>query len=179
MRKLIAVGALALAASLATPEDGEAQRLQRRGYIGAGGGLGIPSGQFGTDASVGWLGHLFGGYTTRGGLWGVRLDGTVGKNSLGPGSSFWLGGGTVNAVLTPGHRPANFHPYFMAGAGPYYVNSTDGSGEVAVGLNGGAGVQLHLGHQTDIFLEGRFLTIRADRAVNLVPITVGFRWGGI
>jgi opacity protein-like surface antigen len=82
-------------------------------------------------------------------------------------------------VITPGHRPAGFHPYFLAGVGGYHVTSTGGSGETRLALNGGAGVQFHLGHQSDLFVEGRYLTIRTGQAVNLIPVTFGFRWGGI
>ncbi len=159
----------------------EAQRapLRARGYLGVGGGLGVPSGQFGNDANLGWIGHAFAGYTSRGGLWGGRIDASLGRNPLGTPGGFWIGGATANLVVTPGKRPASFHPYFLAGFGAFHVNATGGSGETRAALNGGAGLQLHLGHQSDLFIEGRFLTIRATRAVNMIPITLGFRWGGI
>lgn len=153
--------------------------VQSRGYFGVGGGLGVPSGTFDTNANLGWIGQGFAGYTTRSGLWGGRIDASFGRNPLGGPGSFWLGGATANAVVTPGHRPAKFHPYFLAGLGAYHVNSTGGSGETRLALNGGAGLQLHLGHQSDLYVEGRLLSIRTERAVNLIPITLGFRWGGI
>lgn len=87
----------------------------------------------------------------------------------------------MNAVFTPGHRPAGFHPYLLGGAGGDHVDATGAgsSGETAVALNGGAGVQFHLLPLSDFYLEGRFLTIRTSHAVNLFPIPLGFRWGGI
>lgn len=147
--------------------------------MGFGGGLGVPSGSFGADANLGWMGQAYAGYTTRKGLFGVRADATFGRNPFSLGG-FWTAGGTVNAVFTPGHRPASFHPYLLGGAGAYYVNATAGTGgETALALNGGAGVQFHLGHRSDFYIEGRYLSIRTERATNLFPITLGFRWGGI
>jgi outer membrane protein with beta-barrel domain len=174
-------GLVSLVAVLAFTSTLEAQHreLERRGYLGVGGGLGVPSGQFGADANLGWLGQAYAGYTTRGGIFGARLDATFGRNPFGSLGGFWTAGGTVNAVFTPGHRPAGFHPYLLGGAGAYYVDASGGTGETAVALNGGAGVQFHLGHRSDFYVEGRFLTIRTERAVNLFPITLGFRWGGI
>jgi hypothetical protein len=90
-----------------------------------------------------------------------------------------MAGATANVVVTPGHRPAGFHPYLIGGGGVYHVNSSGGGGETKLALQGGAGVQIHLGRGTDIYTEARFLTIRTPTAVNLFPITLGFRWGGI
>lgn len=181
MRRL--TGLVGLAALLAFTSTLQAQHreLERRGYLGFGGGLGVPSGQFGADANLGWMGQAYAGYTTRKGLLGARLDATFGRNPFGTIGGFWTAGGTVNAVFTPGHRPANFHPYLIAGAGAYFVDASGAgsSGETAVAFNGGAGVQFHLGHRSDFYMEGRFLTIRTERAVNMFPVTLGFRWGGI
>lgn len=179
MRGRVGVGSLALLLFLTgTAEAQHRHDMEARGYLGVGGGLAVPSGDFGAAANLGWVGHGFIGYTTRHGILGGRLDASFGRNPLGLGS-LWMGGATANAVLTPGHRPASFHPYLLAGAGAYHVNSTGGSGETALALNGGAGVQFHLGHRNDLYVEGRFLSIRTNNAVNLVPITFGFRWGGI
>lgn len=179
MRRL--TGLVSLAALLAFTSTAEAQHheLQRRGYVGFGGGLGVPSGQFGVAANLGWMGQAFAGFTSRRGLFGARVDASFGRNPFGGLGGLWTAGATVNAVLTPGHRPANFHPYLLGGAGAYYVDASGGSGETALALNGGAGVQFHLGHRSDFYVEGRFLSIRTDQAVNMIPITLGFRWGGI
>jgi hypothetical protein len=139
----------------------------------------VPSGQFGADANLGWTGQAFFGYTTRRGLFGARLDASFGRNPFGNIGGFWSAGAMVNAVITPGHRPANLHPYLLGGAGGYHVKASGGSGEAAIAFNAGAGVQFHLGHRSDFYVEGRFLTIRTSQAVNLFPVTMGFRWGGI
>jgi hypothetical protein len=180
MKRLMALACVAVLGSTAGSLEAQHRHpLQSRGYFGVGGGLGVPSGRFDTNANLGWIGQAFAGYTTRRGLWGGRIDASFGRNPLGGPGSFWLGGATANAVVTPGHRPARFHPYFLAGVGVYHVTSTGGSGETRLALNGGTGVQLHLGHRSDLFVEGRYLTIRTGQAVNLIPVTFGFRWGGI
>ena len=46
---------------------------QGRRYFGVGGGLSIPTGDYGNATKLGWVGQLMGGFTTSGGL----LRGTV------------------------------------------------------------------------------------------------------
>lgn len=109
---------------------------------------------------------------------GGRLDVSYGQNKFEGGSYKHLGA-TANVVLTPGHRPANFHPYLLAGGGIYHVRVTGGTNRTKPALNGGLGIQLHLGHRTDLYLEGRFISILSDPSTNFIPVTVGFRWGRI
>jgi hypothetical protein len=56
-------GLVSLVALLAFTSALEAQHreLERRGYLGVGGGLGVPSGQFGADANLGWMGQAYAG----------------------------------------------------------------------------------------------------------------------
>ncbi len=179
-RFVLAAACLGLAvASAGDIEAQSSQQLRARGYIGVGGGLAVPVGDLSDAAKTGWMGQLVGGYTSRGGLLGARIDATYGQNSLKTTGNVKLVGATGNVVVTPGHRPANIHPYFLAGAGLYRVSSTGGTAVTKVALNGGGGVQFHMGHRSDLFVEARFLTIRTDGPTNLIPIIVGFRWGGI
>ena len=82
-RLLTAVLSLGFLLSLTVVAEGQHRHSpQRRGYIGVGGGLGVPSGQFGTNAQLGWMSQGFAGYTTRGGLLGGRIDASFGNNPL-------------------------------------------------------------------------------------------------
>ncbi|MGQ0702294.1 MAG: outer membrane beta-barrel protein [Gemmatimonadales bacterium] len=183
MRSIVAAGAivaLTLGAAAQAMAQPTSQDVERRGYVGVGGGVTFGTGDFGDATKIGWMVHGFGGYTTRGGMWGGRLDASYGQNALeGDGGNVKTFGATANLVLTPGRRPADFHPYFFAGAGGYRAKQTDLGGEWAFALQGGAGLQLHLGRRTDIFLEGRWLHLFTDNAANIIPVTAGFRWGGI
>jgi opacity protein-like surface antigen len=180
-RSFVALG-LVLAPS-AMPLTAQRTDIKTRGYVGIGGGLAIPVGDYGDLAKTGWLANLIGGFTTKGGIFGGRADVMWAQNSITntDGHERFLG---LNAdlVLTPGHRPANFHPYFLAGVGVFNARESaagiSGS-ETKFAINVGAGVQIHTGHRTDVFLEGRFLSIRANNALNLIPLTLGLRWGGI
>ncbi len=171
---------------LATASTLEAQKkdISTRGYFGVGGGLAVPVGTYADVAKTGWLANAIGGFTTRGGIWGARADIMWAQNSLKDAAGHErLLGANVDAVITPGHRPANAHPYFLAGLGVYNAKDTSpgliGS-TTRLAINAGAGLQVHTGHRTDVFIEGRFLSIRTSaHAVNLIPITFGIRWGGI
>lgn len=182
----VALGFVALCvmvAATAAPVTAQKKDIKTRGYIGIGGGLAIPVGEYGDLAKTGWLANLIGGFTTKGGIFGGRADAMWAQNSItnADGHERLLG---LNAdlVLTPGHRPANFHPYFLAGVGVFNARESaagiSGS-ETKLAINVGAGVQIHTGHRTDVFLEGRWLSIRANNPVNLIPLTLGLRWGGI
>ena len=155
---------------------------QARRYIGVGGGMAVPTGDYGDATKLGWIAHLIAGFTTSGGLVGGRLDASWIQNKIEATSrSVRLIGATGNLVLTPGRRPADFHPYFLAGLGLYNSKQTDGVGssETSFAWNAGAGVQFHLGGRTDLYVEGRLLNIRTDNPISVIPVSIGFRWGGI
>lgn len=176
---LVGIGSSAAAQTKAMKKD-----ISARGYFGVGGGLAVPVGDFGDEAKTGWLANAIGGFTTRSGTWGARADIMWAQHSLkNEVGHERLLGANVDGVLTPGHRPANAHPYFVAGIGLY--NGKDSSpgvtgSDTKLALNAGVGLQIHTGHRTDVFVEGRFITIRTSGSpLNLVPITFGIRWGGI
>jgi hypothetical protein len=94
-----------------------------------------------------------------------------------------LAGLNADLVITPGHRPSDWHPYLLGGVGVYNAKESASGvtgSETKFAANGGAGIQIHTGHRTDVFLEGRFVTIRSSGgSLNFLPVTLGFRWGGI
>jgi opacity protein-like surface antigen len=183
----IAVGLMGPALMLALmAAPAAAQRANHHhAYIGIGGGLALPTGDYADAFKTGWNLDALAGFTTRGGIWGGRVDLMWAQNNLklGLNGHERLLGLNGDIVLTPGHRPANWHPYLLAGIGVYNGKETatgvSGS-ETKFAFNGGAGVQIHTGHRSDVFLEGRFVSVRiSGNALNFVPITVGFRWGGV
>ena len=174
---------LVLVAS-ATPLAAQKADIKARGYFGLGGGLSIPVGDYADVTKTGWVGDVFGGFTTKGGLVGGRLDAMWAQNSNKSGDGHTrLLGANADVVITPGRRPMKVHPYFLAGLGVYNGKSTQtgaSGSSTKFAINGGAGVQVHTGHRMDVFLEGRFVTIRTSgTATNFVPIFLGLRWGGI
>jgi opacity protein-like surface antigen len=175
---LVAFGIGLVAAPLAAQTD-----VKTRGYFGVGGGLSIPVGDFGDVAKTGWVGSAFGGFTTKGGIFGGRADLMWAQNGLdGVDGHQRMLGANVDVVLTPGHRPANVHPYFLAGVGVYNgkTSVSVGSGDATkLALNAGVGVQIHTGHRMDVFFEGRIVSFRASDALNFLPLVIGLRWGGI
>ena len=174
-----------LTTTMAAPAAGQKQDIRTRGYFGIGGGGAVPVGNYADGAKTGFVTNLIAGFTTRGGILGARADFTwaQNRNKILDGNIRQLG---LNAdvVLTPGHRPNKFHPYFLAGAGIYNVHSSAAgvasTSETKPAFNVGTGVQVHLGHRTDLFVEGRYMTIlTSGNNLGLIPISLGFRWGGI
>ena len=168
----------------AAPLSAQKADIKARGYVGIGGGLAVPVGDYADLAKTGWVGDVFGGFTTKGGIFGGRLDAMWAQNGfdLLDGHERLLG---LNAdvVLTPGHRPANVHPYFLAGIGFFNGKSTASGvtgSDTKFAFNTGVGVQVHTGHRTDVFFEGRFISVRTEgSALNFLPLVIGLRWGGI
>lgn len=175
----LAAVALLLVAGVATPAAAQA-----RGYVGFGGGVSIPVGDFADAAKLGWLGQVVAGVTGPSGMLGGRIDGTYSQNSLkGTGSGhFSLFGANADIVLTPGKRPAKVHPYFLAGVGFYNSKLSVGTGNSSTKFawNGGAGLQIHTGNRMDVYTEARFISVQTSGAsTNFIPITIGLRFGGI
>ena len=178
MRKItgLAVTALLLGAVGAKPATAQA-----RGYIGFGGGLAVPTGDFNNCCKTGLLGQVIAGITGPSGVLGGRIDGMYARNNVkspGSGHATHLG---VNAdlVWTPGKRPAKMHPYLLGGVG--FFNSEFGNfDETKFAWNAGAGLQVHLGGRMDFFGEARYLSIQTtDGSTNMIPIVIGLRWGGV
>jgi hypothetical protein len=48
--------------------------------------------------------------------------------------------------------------------------------ETSFGVNGGVGVAMSMRNGTSLFLETKYQWIDGDRAVEYVPVTIGFRW---
>ena len=178
---LTVFGLLVTAAASSLAAQGTTMRAR---YFGIGGGASIPLGDYGDATKTGWVADVFGGFTTKGGLLGGRLDVMWAQNGNSDDDGHTrLLGANADLVITPGHRPANLHPYFLAGLGVYNGKDTHtgvSGSSTKLALNGGAGLQVHTGHRMDVFFEARFVTVRTSgHALNFLPLVVGLRWGGV
>jgi opacity protein-like surface antigen len=155
---------------------------QARGYVGLGGGVNIPVGDFKNFNKTGWLGELIAGVTGKSGVLGGRIDGMYLHNTFkGGGGATKLFGANADVVWTPGKRPAKMHPYLLGGIGFFNVKNDDvANSETKFAWNAGAGLQVHTGNRMDFFVEGRFLTISTTgNSIHMIPLAIGLRWGGV
>ena len=169
-----------VAASIAA---GGAQ-AQARGYIGFGGGVSIPSGDFADEVGTGWLGQVVAGITGPTGKIGGRINGTYTNHTfdtvLSDDPSFRFIGVMGDVVFTPGQPDAKLRPYLLGGLG-FQNGKADLAGaesETNFAFNLGGGVNIAMG-RIKLFIEGRWLSVRSDPAsANMIPITAGLKFGG-
>ena len=177
MKRLTAamVGAVALLV-IGAPS---AATAQARGYIMLGPGIAIPVGDYKDDgAKTGWLGQVAGGVSS--GMIGGRISGSFIRNGIeGTDEHVRLLGAMADLVVSP-KTSGKAGPYLLGGIGLQNgKNSLPGSeGETKFSWNAGAGVVVQTG-SFGIFVEGRFLSVRTEgSSTNVIPITVGLRFGG-
>ena len=182
MRRLVA-GLLVtgLMSAAAVPASAQA-----RGYVGLGGGLSIPTGDFGDSFKMGWLGQLIAGITAPSGRFGGRIDGMYARHSLDDvdeGSTTMLGA-NGDLVFSPGSADARVRPYLLGGVGFYNVKGEVGDvefdGVTDFAYNFGAGIRFGGGGgRMSFFVEGRYISIQTEgSSTGFIPISVGIRWGG-
>ncbi len=171
---LVATGMLT--AALAAPAAAQA-----RGYVGFGGGLSLPMGNFGDTYKTGWLGQVIAGITGANGMLGGRIDGMYVKHSVdaGTGPSVKLLGANADVVLSPGSAAAKLRPYLLGGLGFFNVKSGTGSGDTKFAFNLGGGLTVKAGSRMAVFLEGRYISVQTEgSSTGFIPISIGLRWGG-
>ena len=161
---------------------------QARGYVGLGAGAAVPIGDFADSDKLGWLGQLIAGITGPSGRLGGRIDGGYSRHSFKGTVSGHDGlfGANADVVLNFGTTASKARPYVLAGVGFYNVKSTGSTGSVSYStsetkgaFNGGAGVNIKTSGNMALYLEGRFVSIRAEGgSLNFIPLSVGLRWGG-
>jgi hypothetical protein len=159
-------------------------QAQARGYIGFGGGVSIPSGDFADVVGTGWLGQVVAGITGPTGKIGGRINGTYTRHAfdtpLDDDPNIRFIGVMGDVVFSPGSGEAKLRPYLLGGLG--FQNGKDNTvtaeGETDFAFNFGGGVNFAMG-RIKLFVEGRWLSIRSDPAsANMIPISVGLRFGG-
>ena len=178
-RVLTGLVALGLVAGAAAPAGAQA-----RGYVGLGGGLSVPTGDFADGVKTGWLGQLIAGITGPNGRFGGRIDGMYVRHSWEAvdDASTTLFGANADLVVTPGAEGAKLRPYILGGVGFFNgkqkVGGVSGEGETKFAFNFGAGVNIKAGARMSVFAEGRYISVRTEDAIGFIPISVGLRWGG-
>jgi hypothetical protein len=170
-----------VAAVVATVAAGGAS-AQARGYIGFGGGVSIPRGEFGDVYGTGFLGQVVAGITGPTGKLGGRVNGTYVRHSHDTidDANVRFIGAMGDLVFSPGQPEAKLRPYLLGGLGFQNgkENTTGAEGETNFAFNFGAGVNIGMG-RAKLFIEGRWLSIQTEgESTSLIPLSVGVRFGG-
>ena len=186
--KGIVKGLTALA--LATAVFAAPAAAQMPVQFGIGGGVTIPLGDFADGVGMGFHGNALVQFTPAGSPVGIRVDGMYSRFSFDDldDANYQLISGTANAVYTfQTAESSMFHPYLIAGVGAYNNKATFGDvsdSETKLGINAGAGFDYNAGGAV-IFVEGRFHNVFlgddsevGPSSLNMVPITVGVKFGG-
>lgn len=168
----VAVIALALA-----PVAGEL-RAQLLEFVGAGGGVAVPTGSFGDVDRTGWHLSAFGIRPLKGSVH-VAVDALYAQTAHqgGVSGNSTLAGGSVGAVLFLGPDARRVRPFVSAGVGVFRVNvGVPGFGSAAatkVAPTAGAGVLLGTGRRRG-FLVARYVSVgTSPRTTSFIPISAG------
>jgi opacity protein-like surface antigen len=174
------VGAVVLGSLLAVSAP-RAADAQARGFVGVGGGVALPIGDFKDGYKLGWLGQVIGGVNIND-MFGVRVDGFYGQHSgktVGTTEipKLKLIGALGDVTLSP-RMSGGVSPYVLAGAGMVNGKSEGADGSTKFAWNAGAGARFKAG-SLGLYLEARFLSVNTEGSkTNMIPITLGVRFGG-
>jgi hypothetical protein len=159
-----------------------------------GGGVGVPLGDFGDGAKLGWHGLAAVSFVPDGWPVGIQIDGSYQQFGLddaggftGLKTRFIMGTGNVVFKFKTSEE-STFRPYLLGGVGVYNGKTTAdddpgdvlGGGETEFGLNAGAGFDFKAGG-AGLFIEGRFHNVFTGGPggdTQFIPITLGIRFGG-
>ena len=156
---------------------------QARGYVGFGGGISIPTGDLADFAKTGWLGQVVAGITGPNGRIGGRVDGYFLKHSYDiTDASLRFLGANADIVVSPGAMDAKIRPYLLGGIGiangKEKIGDVESDGETKFSFNAGAGLTVKAVSRMSLYVEGRWMSVRTENALSMIPITVGLRIGG-
>jgi hypothetical protein len=178
--KRVRLGILALALGLfATPALHGQHRQPTEGIrFGVGGGVILPTGDYGTLDKAGW--HVLGliQLPISQSAIHLRFDALYGstshKSTVGPGNTK-LTGGTADLLYHLGTRAASVRPYIMGGLGIFDVSDGSSTSKFAFGLGGGILFGVGTMHA---FLEGRYISVQTSpSSLTFIPISVGLMFG--
>ncbi len=163
-----------------------AQTPGGRASFHLGGGLVLPTGDFGDFAKTGW--QAMGGVDF--GLGGLpfmlRVDALYGQNNgdeavTGPDVKAKFFGGMAGGQFMLGSGPSPVKPYILAEIGMVNTKVTApgfSDSNTKFAFAPGVGLQFGLG-SINAFVEGKYLSIQTSGgSTNMIPILVGIRFGG-
>jgi hypothetical protein len=156
-----------------------------------GGGVGVPLGDFGDAAKIGWHGLAAVSFVPSGWPVGIQVDGQYQQYKFDGSESlkdrFLIGTGNV-VFKFKSSEESTFRPYLIGGGGVYNIKATgtddlggviDTEGSLTkFGLNAGAGFDFNAG-AIGLFVEGRFHNVFTPGSnLTFIPVTLGIRLGG-
>jgi Outer membrane protein beta-barrel domain len=154
--------------------------------LGVGGGVTLPLGDFKDAAKTGWHGLANLGWEGASGI-GLRGDFYYGENSVKDPASgkFKLAGGLGNVTYSFSAGKSSIRPYVIGGAGFFNGKADVKAGGVSFSTSStkfawaaGGGVKFKAGSDSDIFLEGRYVSVSTSGGkTNFIPVTLGVRFG--
>ena len=177
MNRLIISAVAAVAMVAASTADVSAQRYNPF-EIGASGGVGLPTGEFGDGTNTGYNIALAVGYRPQYTPIAVRAEAAY--NQFGRE----VGSGSINIPAFTGNLEyalpleMSFMPYAIGGVGLYRpsvdLGGTSTGAENRFGWNVGGGVKIPFSRSFKTFIEARYNSVNVDGGrLSFVPITVG------
>lgn len=160
--------------------------LSAQGFrLGIGGGVLLPTGDYGKADKLGWLAGADATYWLLGAPIGIRADVQYSQTSEKSGVAAHTSkiiGGLAEAVYAFGQKKDQIRPYIMGGIGYYNVKFDPAVGssvsESKIGFGGGAGLAFKLGLGTRFFVDGKFVSVATTGgSTTFFPIRAGFRFG--
>ena len=149
--------------------------------FGIGGGLAMPTGDFGEGSKSGFDVHGMLGFNPAALPFGVRVDAGYARFGFeGGGGNTSIISGTANALLK---IPAtSIAPYLIGGLGVFRgktsIDDLGSGSSTEFGFQGGGGLQFNLSGMAT-HLEAKFVSVRGDGgSINYIPITFGIMFGG-
>lgn len=146
--------------------------------FGVGGGITLPTGDYGTVDKAGW--HVMGliQLPISQSPIHLRFDAMYGstshKSGFGPGSTK-LTGATADLLYHLGESRASVRPYVLGGLGIFDVSDGSSQSKFAFGLGGGILFGVGTMHA---FLEGRYISVQTSgSSLTFIPVSVGLMFG--
>jgi outer membrane protein with beta-barrel domain len=178
--KRIRLGVLTLAFGLFSTSALYGQHPQPTEGIrfGVGGGITLPTGDYGTVDKAGW--HVLGliQLPISQSPIHLRFDAMYGSTShkagFGSGNTK-LTGATADLVYHLGERRASVRPYVLGGLGIFDVSDGSSQSKFAFGLGGGILFGVGTMHA---FAEARYISVQTSgSSLTFIPISVGLMFG--
>ena len=176
----VRLGILGLALALfATPAlYGQHPQPTEGVRFGVGGGITLPTGNYGTVDKAGW--HVLGliQFPISQSAIHLRFDALYGstshKSGFGSGNTK-LTGGTADLLYHLGNSAASVRPYVLGGLGIFSVSDGSSTSKFAFGLGGGILFGVGTMHA---FAEGRYISVQTSgSSLTFIPISVGLMFG--